>query len=115
MFSHIWPNGKGFWALLFGNSLVGHLGLFHFMKQIISTLQHDHCDYQLAISDLPASINHYDQENEAAKLEALKAGMLGGWHKHADEDIAQLKDSQAWKKICDPYLHRIPFVGTMHH
>ena len=32
VYSDIWPNGKGFWALLFGNSLVGHLGLFHFMK-----------------------------------------------------------------------------------
>ena len=73
----------------------------------------DHCDYRRAISDLCASIYRYDEENEAAVLEALKVGTLGGGRKHTDEDIAQLKDSQAWKQICDPYLHKIPFVGTI--
>ena len=97
VYSDIWPNGKGFWALLFGNSLVGCLGLFQFMKRIIGTLWNDHCDYQRVISDLHVSIYCYDEENEAAVLEALKAGTLGGRRKHMDEDIAQLKDSQAWK------------------
>ncbi len=112
MYSDIWPNGSGFWKLLFGDELVGRLGLFHFIKRIISTLRPSHPDYRRAITDLRHCIYRYDQTNEANVIVALENGTLGG-QKHNDEQIQSLRDSPRWKAVCDPFLRKIIFTGDV--
>jgi hypothetical protein len=112
MYSDIWPNGSAFWKLLFGDKLVGRLGLFHFMKRIISTLRPSHPDYRRALSDLRYCIYRYDQTDEASVIKALENGTLGG-QKHNEEQIRSLRDSPRWKQVCDPHLRKIILPGDV--
>lgn len=110
MYSDTWPNGEDFWELLFGSGLKGRLGLFHFVKRIISTLRPSHPDYRRAISALRKCIYRYEATNEANVIRALKNGALGG-QKCNDDQIHELRDSPRWKRLCDPYLRKIIFDG----
>lgn len=112
MYSDIWPNGRELWEILFGDGLVGRLGLFHFNKRIISTLRPSHPDYRRAISDLRRCIYRYDEVSEGNVIKALKNGTLGG-EKLDDEQVQSLRDSRRWKTLCDPYLRKIIFTGDI--
>ena len=38
MYADTWPHLKNFWKLLYGPTVCGRLGLFHFMQRIIKTM-----------------------------------------------------------------------------
>jgi hypothetical protein len=112
MYSDICPNRSAFWKLLFGDKFVGWLGLFHFMKQIISTLRPSHPDYHRALSNLRYCIYRYDQTDEASIVKALENGTLGG-QKHNEEQSRSSRDSPGWKQVCNPHLQKIILPGDV--
>jgi hypothetical protein len=56
-----WPSNTKFWKLMFGDSVVGQLGLWHFINRIYRTLRETHPDFGKANSVLQASIYRLDE------------------------------------------------------
>lgn len=111
MYTDTWPHGKAFWELLFGATLLGRLGLFHFIQRISKTLRDTHCSYRKALTDLRACIYHYHDDDEQALLEALKKGLIG--KKCSDEDIAMLRLSSKWNARYGNRLRKIIRSGDV--
>ena len=73
-----WPSNTKFWKLLFGDSAVGRLGLWHFINRIHRTLRENHPDFGKAISMLQAAVHRIDELDKAAVMQALFDGTLNG-------------------------------------
>ena len=73
-----WPSTTKFWKLLFGDSVVGRLGLWHFINRICRTLRETHPDFGKAVAVLQAAICRIDELDEAAAMQALFDGTLNG-------------------------------------
>jgi hypothetical protein len=85
--------------MLFGTSLLGRLGLFHFMQRIMKNMRPSHFQYRETIKDLQACLYRYDDGDEADLIRELKAGnMSNNGHKYSDKEIEELKLSGKFKK-----------------
>ena len=111
-YSDIFPHGKKFWDLLFGPSLKGRLGLFHYMQRIVKTLRDSHIDYGAALRDLRAAIYTYHPDDEARLIVALKQGLLGG-KKLTNNEIAALQSSKLWSQRYACRLRKIIHQGEV--
>jgi hypothetical protein len=90
---------------MFGDSVVGQLGLWHFINRIYCTLHETHPDFCKAISVLQASIYRLDELDEAAVMQALCDGTLNGT-KMSWEDINQLRGTARWNRNYAKYLKK---------
>jgi hypothetical protein len=97
---------------LLGDSVVGRLGLWHFINRIYRTLRETHPDFGKAISVLQASIYRIDKLDEAAVMQALFDGTSNGT-KMSWEDINQLRGTARWNRNYSKYLKKILFPLTV--
>jgi hypothetical protein len=52
-----WPRNTKFWKLMFGDTVVGRLGLWHFINRLQCTLRKNHPDFGKAVAMLQAAIS----------------------------------------------------------
>lgn len=105
VYSDRWPTKEGYWRTLFGNQVVGRLGLFHFEQRIIRTLRNRHVDYNRALNQLLDCIYYYNQHDYERLLTALKKGTIGG-SAHDEEDIAHLKSTKYFRERYGKFLRK---------
>ena len=88
-----WLYNDKFWHVMFGNSWVGRLGLFHLMKQIIDTFD-KHCKlYWQGIVSLKTCINQYNPQDKEHLLQAMKNRTWSPSNeKYSDGNIQNLKE-----------------------
>jgi len=91
------PHLDDFVKSLFGDTVQGRLGLFHYMHRITSTLRKEHPDFYLAIKGLKAAVYTINENDTFAVHQALRDGTLNGIL-HEEEDIADLQKSKAYNK-----------------
>jgi hypothetical protein len=92
-----WPSNLECWKLLFGDTVVGRLGLWHFLNRIYRTLRDNHPDFGKAITMLQAAIYRIDEFDEAAVMQALLNGTLNG-NKMSWQDIQGLRGTARWNR-----------------
>jgi len=92
-----WPTKEAHWAILFGDKVVGRLGLFHFIQRILRTMRKRHADHHRALNQLLDAICVRNQHDCERLLQGLKAGTIGGRQRN-DEDIACLKSTKMFRK-----------------
>jgi hypothetical protein len=107
-----WPSNTKFWKLLFGDSVVGRLGLWHFINRIYRTLRETHPDFGKAIAMLQAAIYRIDELDEAAVMEALFNGTLNGT-KMSWNEITALRGTARWNRNYSKYLKKILYPLTV--
>ena len=100
-----WPTKEAHWAILFGDNVVGRLGLFHFIQHLLKTIRKRHIDCYRALNQLLDATHVYNQHHCERLLQALKAGTIGG-RPHDDEDILCLKSSKQFRKRCRKCLRK---------
>jgi len=100
MYSDTWPNKKEYWEGLIPN-VKGRLGLFHFEKRILSTLQKKHVDFHDAVSDLLRALYEYEAKDYENVLTALKNGTLSPTGKQYTTE--EISDLQLTKFFCVRY------------
>jgi len=105
VYSDRWPVKIDYWERVFGSTLEGRLGLFHFTQRIIRTLKKRHIDCFSAINHLLDCVYFYNEEDYEKLLIALKDGTLNG-KKHTDEDIADLKATKTFRNRYGKYLRK---------
>jgi hypothetical protein len=95
MYSDRWPTNEEYWNLLFGEELVGRLGLFHFLQRITKTLRKRHVDYFMAINHLLDAVYYYEEGDYERLIVALKNGSLSATaKKYTDAEIRELKGTK---------------------
>jgi hypothetical protein len=113
MYADTWPSLSKFWALLFGATCMGRLGLFHFMTRIIKTLRDSHIDYRKSILELRKAIYKYDEMDYMRLVNALKEGkMARNGEKYTDGDIYDMQLSGKWKQRYDKWLRKIIYDSS---
>jgi hypothetical protein len=101
-----WPSNTKFWKLLFGDTVVGRLGLWHFINRIYRTLRETHPDFGKAIAMLQSTIYRIDELDEAAVMQALFDGTLNGT-KLSWSEINELRGTARWNRNYAKYLKKI--------
>jgi hypothetical protein len=101
------PSNTKFWKLLFGNTVVGQLGLWHFVNRIYCTLRKNHPDFGKAIAMIQAAIYGIDELNKAALMQALLNGTLNGT-KMSWVDVNALRGTARWNRNYTKYLEKNP-------
>mgnify|MGYP007080245424 CR=1 FL=1 len=104
-YSDTWPAMNQFWTLLFGESLQGRLGLFHYLQRITKTLKKNHTDHFEATNNLRNCLYQYNADDYDNLLWSLKEGSLSGV-KHSDDDIQDLRSTKYFKQRYDKYLRK---------
>jgi len=105
-YSDTWPNKKEFWQCI-SPGIEGRLGLFHFQKRIVSTLRKKHIDYNVAVTDLLASLYAYCEEDYEQLLVALKNGTLSRTgKKYSSDEISDMKRSSMFRERYSKYLRK---------
>ena len=104
-YSDTWPAMNIFWRLLFGDSLQGRLGLFHYIQRITKTLKKNHIDHFEATNNLRHCLYQYSANDYDNLLRSLKEGSLSGV-KHSDADIQDLRSTKCFKQRYDKYLRK---------
>ena len=105
MWSDIYPNGMDFWRLLWP-AILGHLGLFHWLKRISSTLRQRHVDYKKALLALSMCVYAWHADDLNGVIQALLNGALGG-HKHSDHEITELRSNGKFKSRYAEYIKKV--------
>lgn len=105
MYTDTWPCKSLYWDLLFGRSLIGRLGLFHFLQRIVKTLRKKHIDYFRAINLLLDSVYFYNQLDYEDLLRVLKDGSYSGT-KLTDADILELKLTKYFRQRYGKHLRK---------
>jgi hypothetical protein len=73
---------------MLGLPIIGRLGLFCFMKQLIDTLNPQCGVYWKALGKLQKSVYRYDEVDETSLIEKLKNGEFSrSGKKHTSEEI----------------------------
>jgi hypothetical protein len=107
-----WPSNTKFWKLLLGESVVGRLGLWHFINRIYRTLRETHPDFGKAIALLQSSIYRIDEFDEAAVMQALSDGTLNGT-KLSWAEINELRGTARWNRNYAKFLKKIIYPETV--
>jgi hypothetical protein len=107
-----WPSNTDFWKLLFGDTVVGRLGLWHFVNRIYRTLRENHPDFGKAIAMLQDVIYRIDELDEAAVMKALLNGTLSG-NKMSWDNINALRGTARWNRNYAKYLKKILYPVTV--
>jgi len=105
--SDICPKGTAFFSVLHGEDFHQRLGMFHFIKRIVDTMDPLHLDYFQAIRDLEACVWEVDQATEAAVKRSLRDGSMNG-KKHSEEEVDAIYYSSAWKDRYSQHICRYP-------
>jgi hypothetical protein len=81
---------------IFGLLLVGKLGMFHLLKQILDTLNPRCALYWQALVEFKSSIYRYHDEEDANLIHQLKNGKFSkdGNKCYSDEAIQQIRCSK---------------------
>jgi hypothetical protein len=103
--SDLYPLNQQFLMSVFGDSIQGHLGLWHFEKQIVETLRKDHIDFKKALRELPGCIYQYNPEHEAAVINALMDGTMNG-KKNSKEDIETMRRKGQFKNNYSMFMQK---------
>jgi len=110
-YSDTWPCKDTYWKSLWP-MIKGRLGLFHYEKRILRTLQKNHIDFISAKNDLLDAIYEFESSDYEKVLVALKDGSLG--KKLDTAEIAALKSTKHFKDRYGKYLRkRIHKPNTM--
>jgi hypothetical protein len=97
---------------LFGDTVVGRLGLWHFVNRIYRTLRENHPDFGKAIAMLQVAIYRIDDVDEGAVMQALLNGTLNGT-KMSWEEINALRGTARWNRNYAKYLKKILYPVTV--
>jgi hypothetical protein len=107
IFTDTWPANDKFWYMMFG-PIVGCLGMFHFMKRIVDTLNPRNSKYWEALVALKDAIYFYHQTDYSELIRVMKAGLMNsGGKKYNDTDIHNLRRSKRWKQRYGTYLRKL--------
>ena len=106
MYSDTWPNKNTFWEHICPG-IEGRLGLFHFEKQIISTLRKKHVDCMDAITDLLSALYAYYPADFEQLLLALKNGSLSPTGKqYSSSEITELRGTKVFRDRYARFLRK---------
>jgi len=75
-YSDIFPSGGPFWTLLLGDSVLGRLGLFHFLQRIVRTLRDTHECYKISIKELKMAIYRYERHTTSSSKKSSSLAWL---------------------------------------
>ena len=102
-----WPANEHFWYMIFG-PIVGCLGIFHFMKRIVDTLNPRNSKYWEALVALKEAIYSYHQLDYSELIRVMKTGLMRPDGKKLNErDIHDLQRSKRWKQRYGAYLRKM--------
>jgi hypothetical protein len=93
-------------TLIFGHTIAGCLGLFHFMQRITKHMRPEHIDYGRALNRLKQCIYRYQEDDEARVLKALEEGTLNG-RVYTQEDIQELCYGKKYSSLYGKYLRKV--------
>jgi hypothetical protein len=85
IYTDTWPHNKTFWSAMF-KCARGRLGLFHFIKRILDTLNHCCAHYWEALVDLKACIYRYERKRlfKSATAQANLKLWISKWRNARD-------------------------------
>lgn len=112
IYADTYPHHQKFMHLLFGDTVVGRLGLFHYIQRIIKTLRKGHIDIYTAIQALQQCIYILDESNEFAVVQALRDGSMNG-QCHTDADIEKLKKTKYWMANYGRFIRKIIYSAPL--
>ena len=104
MYSDTWPNKMKFWKLLFGDTVEGRLGLYHFQQRIIKTLRQGHRHYHKALNELLECVYGFEPESYNALLKALKAGQMGRSGPLSTAEILEMQSGPEFRRKYSKFL-----------
>jgi hypothetical protein len=110
LWTDTWPKGKVYWEAMLGETIHGRLGLFHFIKRIVDTLQPNHDEFWTALVSLKECVYQYKPEDYQALIETLKSQtMLSSGYRYSNREFHELLHSKRWHQRYDKYLEKIVF------
>jgi hypothetical protein len=108
LYTDTWPSNNQFWFGIFGASLLGRLGLFHFLKRLLEFLD-PRCEiYWKALDAYKATVYSYNPTDYSALIQVLQNGTMSHAAKPmSDPEILDLKESKNWKHRASRFLRKI--------
>ena len=104
MYSDTWPKKCEFWKLLFGDTLEGRLGLYHFQQRIIKTMRQGHRHYHKALNELLECVYGFEPDSYNALLKALKAGQMGRSGPLSPAEILEMQSGPEFRRKYSKFL-----------
>ena len=112
LYSDIFPKLQDLFQVYFGDTVTGHLGLFHYLNRVTRTLRSDHPDFYPAIKGLKECVYQLDPSNQFAVVEALRTGAMNG-RKHGSEEIMKLQQSKKWLAKYGKYMRKMVYSAEL--
>lgn len=105
MYSDTWPDKDSFWELLFGPSLLGRLGMFHWIQRVTKYMRDNHVDFETALAELLNCIYDFNDNDLKLVVNALRTGIFTGFEM-TDNELAAYQKTRQFRRRFMKYLRK---------